>query len=202
MLENIIPINIYSSNYNTLFDNNDIAKLAINHKKIQDYNSYYLFSQKDSIFIDIIYKIKKSGLYSFIPYIYDILYHKLLTKVINNDDNYIIVFVPSDPKRFVERGFGLNEEILKLASRDGLKTLDCIYKSKHTKNQSLIKIKNKRVINKGIYNLISKASDNLDRVKKIYIFDDFITTGNTILSVAELFSPYNVEIEFISLVGE
>jgi predicted amidophosphoribosyltransferase len=202
MLENIIPINIYGSDWSQIIDNNEIAKIQLKHKIFNNLDVYYVISHESKEVIDLIYKVKLNLYYAFIPYLYNILKEKLLKKLINNEHSYVILFVPSDPKRFIERGFGFNEEIMKLAIEDKFNIKDVITKRKYTPNQSKLKTISDRKNIPDLYFIDDRDLEELDKYDIIYLYDDFITTGSTVTNVLEDTGINLSKVSIISFVGE
>jgi predicted amidophosphoribosyltransferase len=173
--------------------NIEVANTTFLNKKIANYLLYYIFSYQNEIVKDLFYDIKSNYNYAVIPFVYNILVTKLLINIVNKNDS-VILFVPTDPKRFVERGFGLNEEIAKLLIRDGYTVLDIFIKIKNTPNQSLYN-RNDRLNSENAFKIVDKFNlELLTKFKNIYIFDDVVTTGKTMMDLAYHLPYKNVDL--------
>ena len=119
-------MNIILKSLNYLFNNQIILyrikkKMVANNdyfsKIIKTYKHYYLFDIEDEAFKALISNVKLQKNLYYIDYVYKYFKTELVSKVMNKND--VFLFVPSDPRRFVERGFGLNEELMSRFNADG-----------------------------------------------------------------------------------
>lgn len=143
---------------------------------------YYFFRYEDIIRSQIL-----SLKFSEKPYIYRTIARFLENKqkCFENLKKYdIILIVPISVKRKKERGYNQSELIAKEISRIISVKIEKnkLYKIKNTAPQSTLN-KEQRIENvKGVY-----KAENIDKIKnkKILIFDDIYTTGNTVNECAK-----------------
>jgi predicted amidophosphoribosyltransferase len=198
----LIPKNKYGSDVNNSFDINSVANLVIKNKKIGDYNCSYLFSYQDSAIKDLFESIKLNGNYNIIADLYKVLRQELLTKMIYNVNNSIIVIVPSDPTRFIARGFGVNEMIMKMLISDGYNCVSPLIKTDTSVNNSKLN-KEQRITRPCLYMVYDQVIvDNLSTFDNIIILDDVVTTGTTFEHCIKLLTIDNHKIRCIAIAGE
>ncbi|KKQ94998.1 MAG: Phosphoribosyltransferase [candidate division CPR2 bacterium GW2011_GWC1_39_9] len=95
-------------------------------------------------------------------------------KLLPNLENFVLVPVPLDKKRFRERGYNQSFLIAKhLAFESNLKTKDCLRKESR-KPQMDLKKKDRQKNLEGAYTVIGEVP------KKVILVDDVLTTGSTI----------------------
>ena len=174
---------------------NKIKKLEIN--KLDFYNEkdnffskhMYIFSYNGIIRKNIIdYKFNdKSYLYKTFEKI--ILNNKKICDFINCYD--IIIPVPIHNKRKLDRGYNQTELILKKLIKDLNYSNNLIYgkdflvKVKNNNRQSSLNKEDRAENVKGAYE-VKKSVYKIINDKKILIFDDIYTTGNTLKQCAKI----------------
>ncbi len=141
---------------------------------------FYIFEYKDIIRDKIIsYKFQDdSYLFRFFSEI--ILDNKILCEFINKYD-YIIA-VPIHKKRLKKRGYNQSALIAKEFSKKLNVTYieNILVKVKNIKPQSSLNKKQRCENIKGAYILKHSDNENILKDKKVLIFDDIYTTGNTV----------------------
>lgn len=189
LFNNQIALNRMSKN---MVANNDYCS-----KTIKSYKHYYLIDIEDVDFKALISNIKLQKNSSYIDYVYKHFKKGLVGRIMNKND--VFLFVPSDSRRFVERGFGLNEELMNRFNVDGFNVVDALIKIRYTTNQSQIVDKNNRlkIIDKPPYALVNTSK--LDNVDNIYLFDDISSSGGTLLSCAKVIKASYPDINIIFL---
>jgi predicted amidophosphoribosyltransferase len=201
-LNYFLPKNKYGSDVNNSFDINSVANLVIKNKKIGDYNCSYLFSYQDEAIKDIFEAIKLNGNYDIVTDLYNVLRKKLLTKMIYNVDNSIIVIVPSDPTRFIARGFGVNELIMQMLITDGYNCVSPLIKTVTSINNSKLN-KEKRIAKANLYKIHDQQIvDNLSTFDNIIMLDDVVTTGTTFKHCIKLLTIDKIKIRCVAIAGE
>lgn len=121
----------------------------------------------------------------------------------------IIVPVPADPKRYLERGFHLptivSNELAKIIRKDRYKTrtVNALKKSRHTKPQSGLDKKSRKINNKGAYQLNKNIVKSVPRVEHIWLVDDVVATQSTLDQCASLLKEYfpEAQIDAVVLAG-
>ena len=169
-----------------------IKKYYINNKYNKNKSEFYLLKYENEIrklLID--YKFNdKSYLYK--------TFSKLIIKNKNALDfikKYdIIIPVPLHKKRLNERGYNQSELVIKnitkeLKIQEKLKT-NILIKKRHTDPQSTKKGKERKNNVKGAY-IIKNEEDIVN--KKILIFDDIVTTGNTYKECKKIIERYDIK---------
>jgi predicted amidophosphoribosyltransferase len=201
-LNYLLPKNKYGFNVNNSFDINSVAKLVIKNKKIGDYNCSYLFSYQDEPIKNLFESIKLNGNYDIITDLYNVLRNKLLTKMIYNVDNSIIVIIPSDPTRFIARGFGVNELIMQMLITDGYNCVSPLIKTETSINNSKLN-KEQRMAKTNLYKIHDQQTvDNLSTFDTIIMLDDVVTTGTTFEHCIKLLTINKSKIRCVAIAGE
>jgi predicted amidophosphoribosyltransferase len=198
----LLPKNKYGSDVNNSFDTNLVANLVIKNKKIGDYNCSYLFSYQDEAIKDLFETIKLNGNYDIITDLYKLLRQELLTKMIYNVDNSIIVIIPSDPTRFITRGFGVNELIMQMLITDGYNCVSPLIKTDTSINNSKLN-KEQRIAKANLYKIHDQQIvDNLSTFDNIIMLDDVVTTGTTFEHCIKLLTIDKNIIRCVAIAGE
>ena len=159
----------------------------------------YFFKYKDLIRSQLIsFKFNER------PYFYKTI-SKIIEKNIKSFENLkkydIIIIVPISKKRKKERGYNQSEliakEISKMINVPIFKNI--IIKTKDTKPQSSLNKEGRKQNVIGVYSL--KITPNIPNLKnkKILIFDDIYTTGNTVNECAQKLIDYGVKKENIGV---
>jgi predicted amidophosphoribosyltransferase len=201
-LNYLLPKNKYGSDVNNSFDTNSVANLVIKNKKIGDYNCSYLFSYQDEAIKDLFETIKLNGNYDIITDLYKLLRQELLTKMIYNVDNSIIVIIPSDPTRFIARGFGVNELIMEMLITDGYNCVSPLIKTDTSINNSKLN-KEQRIAKANLYKIHDQQIvDNLSTFDNIIMLDDIVTTGTTFEHCIKLLTIDKNKIRCVAIAGE
>jgi predicted amidophosphoribosyltransferase len=179
-----------------------IANTVIKCNKISSLNHYYLFPYNNLLIKNIFSKIKLAYEFTYIVDLYKVFNDCLLTKLYTNVDNYLFIIIPSDPLRYIERGFGINEEIMKLMNNDGYHCISPFIKIKNTQNKSqLNKVERSKITD--VYKLYNdELLTIVDKYEKIIILDDILTTGTTVLSVYNIVRTLHINIEFLTISGQ
>jgi ComF family protein len=209
----LFPKNRYTNNPKLYFDKEylksqgSIAELTKVPLKSELVKIYGVYKYNDSL-KKIIFDGKKVGYYeifnslSFIV-ILDLLY--LTRNVYNLKDNEVLILpVPCDPKRYLERGFDVNNFFIQFFSKN-YPTLDCLYKIKSTKNQSLLSQEDRITNNKDVFKIYYPQNLNnilnKNHIKLIIILDDIVTTGSSIFECVKIvkknLNPENKNIQII-----
>lgn len=99
-----------------------------------------------------------------------------------NHKSYILIPVPLHPRRQRQRGFNQAELLGKmLAEKFGWQVqTDILIRHKHTKPQTKLKGKKRKVNIKGAFKISPKTTHNLKSTTYYLIFDDIWTTGSTL----------------------
>lgn len=196
----LFPKSIYGQDCNKYLSSIDVANLGISHRIINNRDLYYILDYEKQWVKDVFINIKLKGNYDIIPELYGIFENKLLTKVINNQHRTIFIIVPSDPLRYITRGFGFNEIIIGLLQKSGLlDSTDSVIKIKTTKNSSKLNkasrtsLENPYIIDENIFNEIKMYDE-------VIVFDDIITTGSTFEMIADIL-PKNIKITGVMIAG-
>lgn len=201
-LNYLLPKNKYGSNINSYVDEQSVANLVIKNKKINVYNCSYLFSYQQESIKDLFESIKLNGNYDIIDDLYKVLRDNLLTKMIYNVDNSIIVIIPSDPARYIERGFGFNERVMELLISDGYNCVSPLIKTDTSINNSKLN-KEQRVMKSNLYTVYDQVNvDKLSTFDNIIMFDDVVTTGTTFEHCIKLLTIDKNKIRCIAIAGE
>lgn len=110
----------------------------------------------------------------------------------------LLVPIPLAKRKLNFRGFQQVEEICKILSKKTeIPTKLVLEKTKHTKDQHLITLKEREDNLKGVFSLVEDIED-----KKILLVDDITTTGITFLEAAkelEKGNPYSIN--FLAIAG-
>ncbi|MGL4759790.1 MAG: hypothetical protein ACRCXZ_10755 [Patescibacteria group bacterium] len=180
----------------------DVAKSDIYIKYVNNYEHFYAYNVQNSEILKILTIIKRNYAYTLLSDVYNKKLRYFLKKVINIDDKYCILFVPSDKLRFVERGFGVNEYLMNLLIKDSFVVLDLFIKSKHTENVSKIDDKKRRrsfFENKNPFEIMNV--EKLENIDVVYIFDDVLSSGATIECLIRLLNKtnYTFQIKIITI---
>lgn len=97
-----------------------------------------------------------------------------------------LCYVPSDTKRFAQRGYHLPEILAKkLGKNMNLPVLDILIKTKHTKSQTELDKKN-RLTNLNEVFEIRNINFDLQTVCEIWLIDDVTTTHTTLLECSKV----------------
>jgi predicted amidophosphoribosyltransferase len=202
LLDYLLPKNKYGSSPHSYVDKQSVANVVIKNKKFNDYNCSYLFRYQDEAITDLFESIKLNGNYDIITDLYNILKQELLTKLIYNVDNSIIVIIPSDPTRFVTRGFGFNEKIMELLISDGYNCVSPLIKTQSSINNSKLN-REQRISKTNLYQVYDQAIvDKLSTFDNIIMFDDVITTGTTFEHCIKLLTIENKNLRCVAIAGE
>jgi ComF family protein len=161
----------------------DISNIKKTNSKFYSKQAY-IFTYKNDI-REIILKYKfdeKAYLYKTFAKI--ILNNKKICRYIESYD--IIVPVPIHKKRLIERGYNQSKLISKEISRR-IKSIcfndNILKKTKNNVPQSTLK-KNERSLN--VQNVYTVENIDIISNKKILLFDDIFTTGNTVNECAKI----------------
>ncbi len=113
-----------------------------------------------------------------------LILYKLKTEQLSPD---LFIPVPTDPKRFLERGYHLPHSICyELEKILDTPTVDLLFKTENTLQQSLLD-KQKRLVNlKGKFKLNQNLAVNLANYTNIFLVDDLSTTGTTLVECAKV----------------
>ncbi len=166
---------------------NKCINITIRASKTPAPNTYSIFSYKEKIIKDALWKLKYHGNKSIAKEFAKHIHEQLLEEVsememFNNFKNPILIPIPLSKKRFRERGFNQSEAIaseLHLLNRDAFDiSTKCLVKTKDTPSQMSIKNRTARLANLNGCFSVKNNSDISDR--NIILIDDITTTGATI----------------------
>lgn len=201
-LDFLLPKNKYGSSIDSYVDKQSVANIVISNKKLGDYNCSYLFKYQDEAIKDLFQTIKLNGNYDIIRDLYSVLKQELLTKVIYNRADTIIVIIPSDPARFIARGFGFNEEIMRMLISDGYNCVSPLIKTQTSINNSKLN-KEQRINKPNLYTIYDQSIvDNLSTFENIIMFDDVVTTGTTFEHCIKILTIKHTSVRCIAIAGE
>lgn len=175
-----------------IFINKNNKNFITQKKNIEDLtyvdNIFYFYNFNNDVIVKLIHSLKYKYAYDVSRFL-SILICDNFHKFISNYNNFIIIPVPLNKKRFNERGFNQSEIILKKLKEKSIfnfEIVNLLKRIKNTKHQaSLIKegrennLKNAFCLN---YDLNFEKYKNYN----IIIFDDVVTTGNTIDKCAKV----------------
>lgn len=166
--------------------------LLLNHIEKKDLyidEVFCLFSIKGhNDYMNLIHSLKYLGLHNI-----GFEFGSLLGKKVENEKDYdydILTSVPIHKARFRERGYNQSDYIANGANQVLNLNFDnqLIKRKIYTRSQTLMK-KNERKINVGdIFDIYSESINFED--KNIIIFDDVLTTGSTLNSVAKTLKEF------------
>lgn len=176
---------IYCNNCKKILENK-LKVTIVNRKNKSDYyeKHIYLFDYKEKIRNLILdYKFNdKSYLYKLFSKI--IIKNEKIYGILKNYD--IIISVPIHKKRKNKRGYNQSELIAKEIAKS-IKEISfenkIIIKEKNNIEQSSLNKKQRSKNVKNVYNVINKQKI---LNKKIILFDDIYTTGNTVNEISKL----------------
>ena len=144
--------------------------------------------------------IERAKFYGEIAITYD--FAKLLfSKTTEMPKPDLIVPVPFDPGRRVQRGYHIPELIAKdLAKFLKTKVSTILVKTKNTAQQTLLDREERLKNLENKFKINSPEIQNLEKAKTIWIVDDLVTTGTTLLECAKTIKQEYPEIEIYGVV--
>ncbi len=149
-----------------------------------DKDIFAVFSYKNPVMRRLLWNLKYNGKKEIAkelsPTMKDLLFGELSDlSIFENTKEIFFVPLPMSEKRKRERG--ANHALLlasALSEKTNIAVLDCLYKTKDTKRQALIKNRGKRLLN--VKNSMDIKKDFSVKGKTIVLVDDIVTTGGTI----------------------
>ncbi len=163
----------------------------------------------DGIFIATKYDLEvqklfdrvKFGLeYKIIDDFVELLYQKIWVDCqffIPNPD--LLVPVPDDPKRQLQRGFSVSGLIAKkLSNKLNIPVLEMITKTKDTQKQATLDRKERTKNLKNAFKIVDNLDYNFGKKEVLWIVDDITTTGSTIYECAKIIKK---EYPFLKIYG-
>ena len=104
----------------------------------------------------------------------------------------IIIPVPMERTRKLKRGYNQTELITDIITKkvDILNGKDLIVKIKHTNMQSTLNLEKRK---ENIKNAFSVYNKNIIKGKRIILFDDICTTGNTINEISRILKEFGAK---------
>ena len=145
-------------------------------KKLEGYMIQVLYAYNE-FFKQLLFQYK--GLYDMaLKDVFLDIFHQELK---NRYRKYLIVVVPSSQRDNARRGFVPNEEIVNTL---GVDIFTGIYKTKEYKQTS-------QVHRSDVADILAIVGGNSIRGRKVVIFDDVITSGNTIITCISLIKKYH-----------
>ena len=180
-----------SDNYLTY---NDIFSFESRFKKISPsqskyINSIFVLSKYTNLVIhDLINRVKYLGEYSICESFSKALYQKIfIESYIFIPDPDIIVPVPSDPLRIIQRGYNVPEKIsIELSKISKIKYANLLIKNTSTIAQNKLSRKSRLSNLKNAFSINDKLNLNLSNVEIVWIVDDISTTGSTLTECAKI----------------
>jgi competence protein ComFC len=178
-------------NTENLICNNCLDKLVhipeINFIESNDnfyFNKVYSILENNDALKNIIHLYKFNNIRSFSLLLSNLILKRYSLEFFNNYD--FIVPVPLHNKKLRKRGFNQTTKILENIVDKNHIFMD-VFKTKNTKQQSLVKSRKEREENlKNIFE-INDDKIALIKNKNILLFDDIFTTGSTLNSMAKPF---------------
>ncbi len=184
------------------------------YKDIQDLGIYVWVATEynDPSIYDLIHKVKVGGQFAYAQELSQILVER--TKY--NFDFYkkiLIVPVPSDPKRLLEKSFSLSSMLAKDLTQKlnlelpadqelkaGLEFCDLLYKKENTIKQSYLN-REKRLTNLNDKIDIYGTKTNVANFEEVWIIDDITTTGATLYECQKVIQQKHpfVEVQLLAL---
>lgn len=106
--------------------------------------------------------------------------------------SHVIVYVPSHTSVTKERGYIPNREIL---STQNLTVYDDVFIKKQAYKQSTMH----RDVRDNVHSVIELQNTQRIKNKKVLLFDDLCTTGNSLKACFDLIEPFCLSIEVFAL---
>lgn len=129
---------------------------------------------------------------------YQILKGKNVYEILNSCD--IIMPVPMDNKKKKERGYNQTELITKIIQqKSGIKEENILIKTKITKTQSLLEIKERKL---NVENAFAIKNPDIISNKKVIIFDDIYTTGATVNEISKILKKAKARSVFVLVIAK
>jgi len=145
---------------------------------------------------NLIHRSKFNGEFAIAREMSELLVMKLQQTELNIE-NFLITFVPPDPKRFIERGYHIPHQIAtSFSAKLGLSCREVFIKIKSTPSQTQLDARS-RIINLNQTFIVKENA--LNGIQNLLIIDDVTTTGTTLLECKRAIQEYNPEITTIGL---
>lgn len=162
-------------------------------------NTISLFSYS-GILKKIMLEFKFNHLYSWGKVLAYIMYREFLNLGYETNDFDAITFIPSDPRRFIKRGFNQGRVIAKYFSKySGIPFKSILYRTKLEKESHKITGMDR----KNLKHSFSTYDSRLKGLKRVIIIDDIITTGQTVSEAAKKIKiAADIEVWALCMLGD
>lgn len=129
---------------------------------------------------------------------YEILKSKKVYEILKFCD--IIVPVPMDKKKRLERGYNQTELITEIISEKAkINEIKILQKIKHTKTQSLLKPNERK---QNVENAFCIKNSELVKNKNVVLFDDIYTTGATVNEISKLLKQAGAKVIIVLVIAK
>ncbi len=141
----------------------------------------------EPIIEDLITRAKVNGELAIAGSLVDLIKAKTKKNQIPKPD--MLIFVPPDKVRFKQRGYHLPYQVAhKLSSSLEVPIANIIFKSKSTVSQTNLKRKDRLTNLENAFELrLNNFNFNKNSIKKVWLIDDVVSTGATLLECAKVF---------------
>lgn len=122
----------------------------------------------------------------------DLLYESLIqnesfNRLLGVSKDWILVPIPLYSSKFRSRGYNHAEILAKdLGKRLGIPTSNMLKRVKETKSQYGLKLGERKKNIKGAFALNSKVKTQNSKLENVFLIDDIVTTGSTLLEAANI----------------
>jgi ComF family protein len=186
--------NINFTDIDNYLSENDINNCKSRLKKITSYQNKYLESifvisnYDNEIIFDLIRRLKYYSEWKISnAFAYAIYYKVFIDGSIFIPDPDVLIPIPADPLRLVERGYNAPTEICKsLGKKISVPYCNIIEKTVSTTAQNKLDRKERLSNLKNVFKINENIKFNLSNMEIIWIIDDVSTTGTTLTECAKI----------------
>ena len=163
---------------------------------------FYFYDFDNKIISDLVHVLKYKYAYDVARFISVLILNDFMNFYVSLKEKYgefIFVPIPLNKKRFNERGFNQSEIILKKLKIGDIKIIDLLKRIRNTEHQASLSGSDRDNNLKNAFVLNNKINIENYKNYNIILFDDVVTTGNTIDECAKVLRSNGFKNKIIGL---